>query len=197
VKNPFKIAVAIAAMSLCSCLNMPTPPSQITATHVSGVLYSKLDLESLEVELDSLSRREAALVVAQEQRKRTSETQAFWYGYGQGDGIEASELAHVRGQIEAVRKTIEQKRSAPEKPELKNLSSTPDAYEKALNLARIYKKAGMTYAQSATAIGANADANGANAGDKAETLRVFERAARDSGTWPDELENSTTNTPED
>lgn len=28
--------------------------------------------------------------------------QAFWYGYGQGDGIEASELATVRGKKEAV-----------------------------------------------------------------------------------------------
>ena len=40
---------------------------------------------------------------------KTSETQAFWYGYGQGDGIEASELANVRGEREAVRTAMETK----------------------------------------------------------------------------------------
>jgi hypothetical protein len=33
--------------------------------------------------------------------------QAFWIGYGNGDGIEAAELANVRGEKEAVRKAIE------------------------------------------------------------------------------------------
>lgn len=45
-------------------------------------------------------------MIAQEQRIKTSKKQAFWYGYGQGDGIEASELAKVRGEKEAVRGTI-------------------------------------------------------------------------------------------
>jgi len=44
--------------------------------------------------------------MAQEQRIKTSQTQAFWYGVGQGDGIEASELANVRGEKEAVRNAI-------------------------------------------------------------------------------------------
>ena len=35
--------------------------------------------------------------------------QAFWYGYGQGDGIEASELANVRGEREAVRSAMDVK----------------------------------------------------------------------------------------
>ena len=28
--------------------------------------------------------------------------QAFWWGYGKGDGMEASELSQVRGEKEAV-----------------------------------------------------------------------------------------------
>lgn len=49
------------------------------------------------------------MITAQNQRVKTSETQAFWYGYGQGDGIEASELASVRGEKEAVRTAMESK----------------------------------------------------------------------------------------
>jgi len=59
--------------------------------------------------LASLARRENQLVAAQNQRIKTSETQAFWYGYGQGDGIEASELANVRGEREAVRNAMDTK----------------------------------------------------------------------------------------
>ena len=89
------------------CLNMPTKSAEIGPAHVSSVTYSKLNCEELAAELNSLSRRESALVVAQDQRYKTSKTQAFWYGMGQGDSIEAAELAIVRGQVEAVRKELE------------------------------------------------------------------------------------------
>jgi hypothetical protein len=62
------------------------------------------------VELDSLARRENQLVAAQEQRVKSNNFQAFWLGYGQGDGIEASELANVRGEKESVRKAMEIKK---------------------------------------------------------------------------------------
>lgn len=61
------------------------------------------------VELDSLVRRENQLVNAQEQRIKTSQTQAFWWGFGQGDGIEASELANARGEKESVRNAMKAK----------------------------------------------------------------------------------------
>jgi hypothetical protein len=93
-------------------MNMPTPTSQITGAYVSSQKYETLDCPRLGAEMDSLSRRENQLVVAQEQRIKTSQTQAFWYGVGQGDGIEASELATVRGEREAVRKTMATKRCA-------------------------------------------------------------------------------------
>ena len=91
---------------LAGCMNMPTPTSQITPAFNSGIQYESFDCQRLFTELDALSRRENQLVVAQNQRIKTSETQAFWWGYGQGDGIEASELANVRGQKEAVLKAI-------------------------------------------------------------------------------------------
>ena len=94
---------------LAGCLNMPTPPAQITGSYTSGIRYEDLDCRRLAVELDSLTRRENQLVVAQEQRIKTSEVQAFWWGYGQGDSLEASELANVRGEKEAVRKAMEEK----------------------------------------------------------------------------------------
>lgn len=101
--NSQKISAALAFLLLAGCMNMPTPPSQITGAYVSPVKYSNYSCKQLSNELSSLSRRENTLVAAQEQRINTSETQAFWYGYGQGDGIEAAELATVRGEREAVR----------------------------------------------------------------------------------------------
>lgn len=93
----------------CSCMNLATQESQITGTYVSSVKYEKFTKEQLSAEHNSLSRREAQLTVAQKQRRKSSKIQAFWWGFGNGDGIEASELAVVRGEIEAVRKVMEQK----------------------------------------------------------------------------------------
>ncbi|MDR0577998.1 MAG: hypothetical protein LBI87_10815 [Candidatus Accumulibacter sp.] len=95
------------ALLVSGCMNMPTPPSQITGAYISHLRYEGIECSRLSAELSSLSRRENQLVSAQEQRIKTSETQAFWYGHGQGDGIEASELATVRGEREAIRRAME------------------------------------------------------------------------------------------
>ena len=108
MKKKSKFAL-LALISLSGCLNMPTPTSQITGSYTSGLKYENFDCQKLSVELNSLARRENQLAIAQEQRIKTSNAQAFWYGYGQGDGIEASELANVRGEKEAVRNAIEAK----------------------------------------------------------------------------------------
>jgi hypothetical protein len=113
INSKFKIissgtfSLIIAVIS--GCANMPTPPSQITSSYTSGLKYEEIDCRKLVVELDSLARRENQLVYAQEQRVKTSQAQAFWWGFGQGDGVEASELANVKGEKEAVRKAIELK----------------------------------------------------------------------------------------
>lgn len=99
--------VIIPFLVLSGCVNMPTPSSQITGSYTSGLRYEIYDCSRLGIELDSLARRENQLVIAQEQRIKTSQTQAFWWGFGQGDGIEASELANVRGEKEGVRKAME------------------------------------------------------------------------------------------
>ncbi|WP_239877750.1 hypothetical protein [Laribacter hongkongensis] len=96
----------LPTITLCACMNMPTPTSQITGSYVSGLRYENFDCAKLVSEIDSLARRENQLVIAQEQRIKSSNVQAFWLGYGHGDGIEASELANVRGEKEAVRKAV-------------------------------------------------------------------------------------------
>jgi len=108
----FAMACLLAGPSalLAGCGNMPTNPAQITGAYVSPVKYDGMTCEQLATEMSSLSRRENQLVTAQEQRIKTSKVQAFWYGYGNGDGIEASELANVRGEREAVRSTMEKKK---------------------------------------------------------------------------------------
>ena len=110
MKRFYATAIAVLGIiCLCGCANLPTPTSQITGTYVSPVKYEKFDCEQLVAENNSLARRENQLVIAQEQRLKTSKVQAFWYGYGNGDGIEASELANVRGDKEAVLHAIEKK----------------------------------------------------------------------------------------
>ena len=99
----------ITSFFLMGCLNMPTPTSQITGSYSSGLRYEDYDCRKLSAEMESLARRENQLVTAQEQRIKTSQVQAFWWGFGQGDGIEASELANVRGEKEVVRKAMEAK----------------------------------------------------------------------------------------
>jgi len=103
----FIIIIGITFFS--GCMNMPTPTAQITGSYTSGLNYKNFTCEELAAELASLARRENQLVIAQEQRIKTSEVQAFWWGYGRGDGVEASELANVRGEKEAVRKAMESK----------------------------------------------------------------------------------------
>ena len=104
-----KIPLLVMALAVISsgCLNMPTQESQITASYVSPLKYKKYSDDDLTAEINSLSRREAQLKVAQVQRVKTSRTKAFWYGFGDGDGIEASELANIRGSIEAARREME------------------------------------------------------------------------------------------
>ena len=102
--------VLLVAFGLSGCMNMPTATSQITGASNSGIRYESLGCSRLATELDSLSRRESALSLAQESRIKTSQMQAFWFGFGQGDGIEASELANVRGEIEAIRRVSDDKR---------------------------------------------------------------------------------------
>ena len=79
------------------------------SSYTSGLNYKDFSCEELAAELSSLARRENQLVAAQEQRIKSSKVQAFWWGVGQGDGVEASELANVRGEKEAVRKALDAK----------------------------------------------------------------------------------------
>lgn len=105
-----KLIVAGCLVFLSGCANMPTAPSQITGSYTSGLKYENFDCSKLSIEADALGRRESQLVIAQEQRIKSSNVQAFWLGYGQGDGIEASELATVRGEKEAVIKAMATKK---------------------------------------------------------------------------------------
>ena len=109
MKKLLLLVLAVAVVGMAGCMNMPTPTSQITGAYTSELKYEKYECDRLAEELNALARRESQLVIAQEQRIKTSRTQAFWHGYGQGDGIEASELSVVRGEKEAVRKAMDVK----------------------------------------------------------------------------------------
>lgn len=108
--SKYTIPAFASAILVSGCMNMPTPPSQITGAYTSGLKYKEYSCSQLATELASLARRENQLVTAQEQRIKTSQMQAFWWGYGQGDGIEASEIANVKGEKEAIRKAVDTKK---------------------------------------------------------------------------------------
>ncbi len=97
----------IAAISTTSCMNLATKPSEITGSYTSELKYQGYNCDQLGIEVNSLARRENQLVTAQEQRRKSGKVQAFWLGYGTGDGIEAAELANVRGEKEAVRRAMD------------------------------------------------------------------------------------------
>jgi len=108
-KVTLRLVIVASVMALAACMNMPTEPSQITGAYVSPTKYASYDCPTLATELGALSRRENALVTAQGQRIKSSQVQAFMIGAGSGDGIEAAELANVRGEREAVRSAMERK----------------------------------------------------------------------------------------
>lgn len=108
-------------------MNMPTPTSQIAGSDNSGISYENYSCNRLSIEADTLSRRESQLTIAQEQRIKTSQMQAFWWGFGQGDGIEASELAQVRGEINAIKNVSSHKRCGIKFPEPKPVVVTKPA----------------------------------------------------------------------
>ena len=95
----------IFSIPLLGCYNNPTPPSEITGAMVSFILYKQLDYEALNEEIIFLAEREKELIVLQEYRISESRSQQFWAnGSGKGDGLEASELHQVRGEIFAALK---------------------------------------------------------------------------------------------
>ncbi len=104
------LCVLFACAATAGCFNLATSSSQIAPAYTSDLKYDQHPCDRLAIELSSLSRREVQLAIAQEQRRSSSMVQAFWLGFGQGDGIEASELSNVRGEKEAVRKAMEIKR---------------------------------------------------------------------------------------
>ena len=95
---------------IIGCYNAPTPPSKIEGGHISGLYYEQYDCQTLNDEIKFLEKREKELVIAQEERIKESDDQAFWTeGIGMGDGIVASELNNVRGEKKAARKVFETK----------------------------------------------------------------------------------------
>ncbi len=102
------ILIFFNLLLLASC-NMPTPAAQITGSYTSGIKYENYECDRLAVEINALARREDQLTIAQEGRRKSSLVQALLLGFGTGDGVEASELAIVKGEKEAVRKAIDVK----------------------------------------------------------------------------------------
>ena len=92
------------------CYNNPTPPSEIIGARISALQYERFGCQELNDEIDFLEERKQELTTAQLARIKASELQQWWTeGSGTGDGIEASELNRVKGEIKAARRVFENK----------------------------------------------------------------------------------------
>lgn len=124
-------AAAIAVVAVTGCMNLATKPSEITGSYTSNLQYQNYTCEQLGHEVNSLARRENQLVTAQEQRRKSGKVQAFWLGYGTGDGIEAAELANVRGEKEAVRRAMDLKNCGMVNAAAPAAHTPPDVHQQA------------------------------------------------------------------
>ena len=101
----------IFSILLLGCYNNPTPPSEITGAMVSGVLYKQLDCEALNEEiifLEGQGKRISYATKISNFRKQISAGLGK-RKLGKVDGVEASELHQVKGQIFAARKVFQNK----------------------------------------------------------------------------------------
>jgi hypothetical protein len=114
MKTSTKIIITVflsVVMALTSgCLNMPTKPEKIAPSYVSVTRYKDFNCKELLNEKNALSTQENNLIFAQNHRVNNSDVQGLAFGFGQGDGIAASELANVKGRLVAVNASIKNKR---------------------------------------------------------------------------------------
>ena len=103
--HPFLLFIFITG-----CYNNPTPQSEIFGARISTLQNEQLGSKALNNEIDFLEERKQELTTAQLARIKQSELQQWWTeGSGTGDGIEASELNRVKGEIKAARRVFENK----------------------------------------------------------------------------------------
>jgi hypothetical protein len=107
--KPVNCILGLIALSMVSCMNMPTPSSAVSTPHASTEPYEYLDCPHLATEYERSNRTEKELTLAQEKRVSASVGHSLFYGWGRGDGMETVELAKVRGERDALRRTQSQK----------------------------------------------------------------------------------------
>jgi len=112
------------SLVLAGCFNLGTKPSEITPAYVPESQYQSQNCQQLDADRQDMYRRKSMLETAQTQRRHSNKVQAFWVGFGNGDGVGASELAQVKGEILAVEKQRELKGCAGAQSAY---GTTPDA----------------------------------------------------------------------
>jgi len=100
------ITTGSLSLALAGCFNLGTKPSEITPAYVPESQYQNQNCQQLDADRQDMYRRKSMLETAQTQRRHSNKVQAFWVGFGNGDGVGASELAQVKGEILAVEKQL-------------------------------------------------------------------------------------------
>lgn len=84
INYPAYLLTVTACCCLCGCFNLPTASSQITGSYISPNKYRTYNCDDLTLEASSMARRENMLVIAQEQRLKSSQVPGFLAGIWSG-----------------------------------------------------------------------------------------------------------------
>ncbi len=112
----YKSCIAVLAVSLTSCA---TSPEKISATYVSPLTYKDHDCDQIAMEMEHVSRRTGELY---RNLKKEADADSWQMGVGLvlfwptlfflegGDGPEATEYAHLKGQYDALHSNAVQRK---------------------------------------------------------------------------------------
>lgn len=117
VKWNAPLALLTLALGLGACAS---PPSEIPGTYVSAKQFADLNCDGLEHALEENAQRASALQFQLQNKANVDATQAgigvlvwpmFLFLEG-GDGADASEYAHLKGERKALVSVVKQKKCA-------------------------------------------------------------------------------------
>ena len=107
------LLICMVFVAGCEEYGPTTKAENVKAEYVSSEDYSIYSYDKLVQMHHELSRREKALIIAQEERLQASKKQELWLGVGKGDGVETAELARVRGEKQAIMEALQLKKMQP------------------------------------------------------------------------------------
>lgn len=115
------LGTIVLVLMITSISGCASSPKNIEATYVSPLVYKDYDCDQIIMEMDHVSRRTAELMNSLQKKSSNDKVQAgiglilFWpvlFALEGGDGPEAAEYARLKGEYEALRQVLVEKKCA-------------------------------------------------------------------------------------